>query len=115
MTSFFIIVLLLISFVLIDSFEVTITRHNGLFGTIAVDYKTNGNTAVSHHGKISVFGIESYFNTSRDNELVESHHFEVNNKNYLMMSFQDGSTKLYRWQGTFVYVKVRKNVETFVL
>ena len=91
------------------------TRQAGLYGTVTVDYHTGNESSITNSatgalGYDVVFGLESRYNMSNYNGFVGSHYFEIvmNDyiQGYMLIATGAGGSMLYKWLGTFVFVKV---------
>ena len=96
--------------------EVIVTRQAGLYGTVTVDYHTgnDSSTTNSANGELGydvMFGLDSHYNVSSYGGFLGSHYFEMvvnggDRQGYLLVATGNGSSMLYKWMGTFIFVKV---------
>ncbi|XP_066912895.1 adhesion G-protein coupled receptor V1-like isoform X2 [Clytia hemisphaerica] len=95
--------------------EVVVTRQYGLYGSVSVDFTTQNGLAESHSGANVEFGLDSMYNLSQHGGFTAAHHFDLasnidkdgrrSNESYLLVATDNGQSMLYKWMGTFVYVK----------
>ena len=89
------------------------TRRAGHYGSVTIDYHTEDVSATTSHGADVVFGLESRFNVSSvGGRFTAAHFFTMetvdghSDEGYLLTGYDQNPSLLYKWMGTFVYIKV---------